>query len=389
MGSRRRHRTLRCRCLASEPDEDLAHVLRLGEIVEGLGRLIEPERLAVQGLDAVLLDRPQQVHEHRPAAVGDPANGHVLADQRHVIGNRRRRAGGNADHHDGRVRGRRLDRLPQGVLPAGLDDDVRATAGQLHHRLGPVGVGAVVDGDVGAQAACELELVVAGRGHGDTGPVQLGQLECGHRDAAGSQTQHQVAGLDPGHFHQRVPGGHRGRCQRSDIFVLQRRRHLDQGTGRQRHLFGQPAVVGHAQVVGEHLGIEPAIQPGGKVPTDDTVARRDLADACADGGHDAHALGNRNARGRKLAAVGALQDLQVAVDQAHQSRSHDDLTRSCDRLRHLDRDQALKAGLIANLECFQGGLPVLRRRPNVAGVMGDGATAAIGAIAQRSDGFKV
>lgn len=125
------------------------------------------------------------------------------------------------------------------------------------------------------------------------------------------------------------------------------------------------------------------------MPTDDTVAWRDLADACADAGHDAHTLGNRNARGRKLAAVGALQDLQVAVDQAHQSRSDDDLTSPCNWFGHLDRNQALEAGLIANLECVQGGLPVLRRRPNVAGVMGDGASAAIGAITQRSDGFSV
>lgn len=125
------------------------------------------------------------------------------------------------------------------------------------------------------------------------------------------------------------------------------------------------------------------------MPADDTVARRDVADAYTDGGHDAHAFGNGNARFDELAGVGAFQDLQVAVDQANQSRRDDDLTRPCDWLEHLGHDQALEAGLIANLECFQGGLPVLRRRPNVAGVVGDGAFDAIVAMTQRSAGFNV
>ncbi|AZR33271.1 hypothetical protein OC00_04510 [Xanthomonas vasicola] len=63
------------------------------------------------------------------------------------------------------------------------------------------------------------------------------------------------------------------------------------------------------------------------MPADDTVARRDVADACTDGCDDAHTFGNGNARFRELAGVGALWDLQVAVDHANQSWSDDDLTR--------------------------------------------------------------
>ena len=81
-------------------------------------------------------------------------------------------------------------------LALGLVPDVDALGRELAEPGGDV-VGLVIQGEVGAQAPADLELLGAARGGGDAGPGRLGHLH-GHRPhaAGAARDVHRLAGLE-------------------------------------------------------------------------------------------------------------------------------------------------------------------------------------------------
>ena len=117
-------------------------------------------------------------HAHRRAEDGE------LLPPEPVEASRRAVARGRAAHDDPAVLSCGGERALPGRLADGLDDDVRArAAGRVLHGLHDVGL-CVVDGEVRAERACLLELLVARRRDDRARAERSRDLEGCQRDAA-------------------------------------------------------------------------------------------------------------------------------------------------------------------------------------------------------------
>lgn len=174
----------------------------------------ELEQVAPPLGDGVLL-----VVEHRVEAEAR----NVLHSGQGEGGQIRDVAGGRTVEDEGAELGGDAQGFQQDVAADGLEDDVGAAAvGGGEDLVGPVLV-AVVDGDVGAEFAREVELGL-GTGGGDdlAGAESLGDLDGQVADAAGGRVdQDGLAGLEAAGFPDRVVRG-LGRAGQEDAAAASR-----------------------------------------------------------------------------------------------------------------------------------------------------------------------